>query len=88
MMTDYTVFVHVIRDGRTVAQDDGFPGNGYLPTTWWRPGDKILDMHFLSAPYNPEQDRLVVGWYEWRSMQHLQVLDERLQPAGMSLELR
>jgi len=86
--TDYSVFVHLVRDGQIVAQDDGFPGGGYLPTTWWQPGDEILDVHVLPASYDPEQDNIQVGWYEWRSMQHLAVLDEHLQPAGTGLDLQ
>ena len=86
--TDYTVFVHLIRDGQTIAQDDGFPGGGYLPTTWWQPGDEILDEHVLPARYDPDRDEIRVGWYEWRSMQHLAVLDERMKPVGKSLELQ
>ncbi|MBN1936428.1 MAG: glycosyltransferase family 39 protein [Anaerolineae bacterium] len=85
--TDYTVFVHVVRGGQTVAQDDGFPGQGYLPTTWWQPGDQILDAHVLATAINLDTDQVVVGWYEWRSMQHLSVLDEHSAPAGTSLVL-
>jgi len=88
MATDYTVFVHLARDNQVIAQDDGFPGDDYLPTTWWQPGDEILDRHVLSAPYDPDRDAIRVGWYEWRSMQHLAVLDERMNPVGTSLELR
>ena len=84
--TDYTIFVHVVRGGQTVAQDDHFPASGYFPTTWWRPGDEVLDVHLVS--FDPAQDQIVVGWYEWRSMQHLAVLDERMQPVGTSLVLQ
>jgi hypothetical protein len=77
---DYTVFVHLERDGTVVAQDDRTPGAGYYYTTWWRPGDEIVDAHVLQAPYDPDQDRIWVGWYEWRSMQHLRVLEQNGQP--------
>jgi len=91
--TDYTVFVHIVRDDQVIAQDDGFPGGGFWPTTWWRPRDEIVDMHLLSTPYDPARDRIMVGWYEWRSMQHLKVLDEAGQgpherPGETGLELR
>jgi len=85
--TDYNVFVHILRNGQPIAQDDGFPGQGYLPTTWWRPGDRILDLHVLSTPIDRQSDRIVVGWYEWRSMQHLNVLDEHLVPVSTNLVL-
>ncbi len=84
---DYNIFVHVLRDGQPIAQDDGFPGQGYLPTTRWRPGDRLLDVHEFSTIIDPDYDQIVVGWYEWRSMQPLSVLDERLAPVGTSLVL-
>lgn len=76
---NYTVFVHLERDGVVIAQDDRTPGADYYPTTWWRPGDQIVDTHFLPVSYHPDQDRLWVGWYELDSMQHLQVLDGHTQ---------
>lgn len=84
---DYNVFVHVVRSGQTIAQDDGFPGQGYLPTTQWRSGDQILDIHEFSTAIDLDSDQVMVGWYEWRSMQHLSVLDEHLEPMGTSLVL-
>jgi hypothetical protein len=80
LTTDYTVFVHLERGRSVVAQDDRAPGAGYYYTTWWRPGDEIVDTHVLEARYDPNQDRILVGWYEWSSMQHLRVLDENDQP--------
>ncbi|MDY7041908.1 MAG: glycosyltransferase family 39 protein, partial [Chloroflexota bacterium] len=43
--TDYIVFVHLLDDGRILAQSDTRPGEGYYPTSWWRPGDVVLDEH-------------------------------------------
>lgn len=87
VQADYNVFVHVLRNGQIVAQDDGFPGQGYLPTSRWRSGDQILDLHVLSTAINLATDQVIVGWYEWRSMQHLHLLDERLVPVGTDLIL-
>lgn len=84
---DYTVFVHVERDGTTIAQDDRTPGAGYYPTGWWRPGDEITDTHVLNAPYDPTEHRVWVGWYELGSMQHLRVLDRNAQPGQERLAL-
>jgi 4-amino-4-deoxy-L-arabinose transferase-like glycosyltransferase len=80
---DYTVFVHLVRPalpsgpapegGQTVAQDDGAPGMGHYATSLWRLGDEIVDEHVLDASYDPQRDQIVVGWYEWRSMQHLHI---------------
>jgi hypothetical protein len=77
---DYTVFVHLERDGQVVDQDDRTPGAGYYATSWWRSGDEILDTHILDVPYDPTHDRFWVGWYEYGSMQHLRVLDRDARP--------
>jgi hypothetical protein len=74
LSTDYTVFVHLVRDDAVVGQDDGAPGNGFYPTSWWRPGDEIVDEHVVDSSYDPRQDRIVVGWYEWSSMRHLRIV--------------
>jgi hypothetical protein len=74
LSTDYTVFVHLVRGNEVVGQDDSVPGNGFYPTSWWRPGDEIVDEHVMDGSYDPRQDRIVVGWYEWSSMRHLRIV--------------
>jgi 4-amino-4-deoxy-L-arabinose transferase-like glycosyltransferase len=82
IVTDYTVFVHLVDGECVLAQSDASPGEGYYPTSWWRPGDVILDEHrlSLSEPYDPARHRLRVGWYELQTMRHLSVLEEDGQP--------
>jgi hypothetical protein len=46
---------------------------GHYATSLWRLGDEIVDEHVLDASYDPQRDQIVVGWYEWRSMQHLHI---------------
>jgi hypothetical protein len=72
--TDYTAFVHLVRGDEIVGQDDGVPGDGLYPTSWWRPGDEIVDQRVVVGSYDPRQDRIVVGWYEWSTMSHLRVV--------------
>lgn len=84
---DYTVFVHLERDGTIIAQDDRTPGAGYYPTSWWRTGDEIRDTHVLNAPYDPTGHRVWVGWYELGSMQHLRVLSLGAQSGQERLAL-
>jgi len=84
---DYTVFVHLERDGTIIAQDDRAPGAGYYPTTWWKPGDEIADTHVLKVPYDPTRHQIWIGWYEPSSMQHLRVLEQDSQPGGTRLRL-
>jgi hypothetical protein len=44
--TEYTVFVHALaEDGRIIAQSDSQPAEGSRPTTGWRAGEYIVDVH-------------------------------------------
>jgi 4-amino-4-deoxy-L-arabinose transferase-like glycosyltransferase len=88
LSTDYTAFVHLVRSGQVVAQADGVPAQGFYPTTWWRPGDELVDDCLLDATYDPDQDQLVVGWYELGSMRHLRVLGQEGQLGQDRLVLR
>jgi hypothetical protein len=63
---DYTVFVHVVgSQGNRWGQHDGPPREGTFPTSRWRPGDIVRDVHRIplnemasAGPY-----RLLVGMY-------------------------
>jgi hypothetical protein len=35
LATDYNVFVHLVRGDEVLGQDDGAPGGGLYPTSWW-----------------------------------------------------
>jgi hypothetical protein len=64
---DYYAFVHLLdEDGNIVAQDDGPPGDGDLPTLGWLPGEYLLDPHLLQIPFGlpPGPYRLAVGLYD------------------------
>ena len=62
---DYKIFVHVSDGSEIIAQDDTVPAGGTLPTTWWRPGDRIMDRHTVSMPlpYEPGKHEIRVGLY-------------------------
>ena len=73
---DYTVFVHYQRDGARIAQHDGPPGYGHLPTTYWHVGDLILDQHPLTdVTPDPDRDALRIGLYDPATGQGLAVLN-------------
>jgi hypothetical protein len=74
LATDYNVFVHLVRGDEVLGQDDGAPGGGLYPTSWWRPGDELVDEHTVIGSYDPQRDQIVVGWYEWSSMRHLRIV--------------
>ena len=59
---DYTVFVHALdAQGRVVAQSDGQPDGGLLPTSRQRVGVLVPDHHALTLPSTAVQ--LEVGAY-------------------------
>jgi 4-amino-4-deoxy-L-arabinose transferase-like glycosyltransferase len=87
----YTAFVQLLQDGRLVAQDDAPPGTRYLPTHWWRPGDVIVDEHYLELdePYREKRagQQMIAGLYKGAGQKRLSVLDENGQPHGDYISL-
>jgi hypothetical protein len=66
---DYSVFVHLMQEkGVVLAQHDGAPVEGLLPTWCWLPGEVVGDIHsvpVVSAEGQPYQ--IGVGLYDWRT---------------------
>ena len=76
---DYTVFVHLVGDDSLIwGQEDSQPRHGFYPTSYWDPGDTVVDEHSVSAkPDAPwEEYRLLVGIYLLSTMERLPLLDE------------
>ncbi|MHB8621601.1 MAG: glycosyltransferase family 39 protein [Chloroflexota bacterium] len=48
--TNYKVFVHLLRGGKVIAQQDVDPQAGDAPTNTWRPGQSIDDHHAVAPP--------------------------------------
>ncbi|MEA3336406.1 MAG: glycosyltransferase family 39 protein [Chloroflexota bacterium] len=90
-----SVFVHLLDDsGNFIAQSDGEPGEGNLPTSSWVPGEYLSDRHLLPIPPDcgnragcPEQARIVVGIYDPTSGTRLLWVDADGQPVADSLDL-
>ncbi len=62
---DYTVFVHLQdASGALLATGDGPPMQGAFPTSLWRSGDVVLDVHHLLSLPDAENGRISVGLYE------------------------
>jgi hypothetical protein len=71
---DYNLFLQLLAaDGRPVAQHDGPPGGGYLPTSNWSPGQSIADRHGLALPADLPAGsyRLIAGMVDPGSGQRL-----------------
>ncbi|MCD6519653.1 MAG: hypothetical protein J7M05_06995 [Anaerolineae bacterium] len=83
---DYTVFVQLLdREGRIIGQGDGPPLEGDYPTSFWEPGEYLLDEHLLQvSPQAPvgERGRLIVGFYDLETGRRLPVLDAQGRPQG------
>ena len=63
MDEDYTLFVHLLdQTGQLVTQMDGQPFQGNYPTSWWSPGELIIDQRTLPDIAAGDY-RLLVGWY-------------------------
>ncbi|MEW5721432.1 MAG: hypothetical protein AB1817_22585, partial [Chloroflexota bacterium] len=75
---DYSVFIHLLdAKGNMIAQHDGAPQNGNAPTSWWRPGDLIADLHALTLPprFSPGHYTLALGVYDSASGARLPIFD-------------
>lgn len=61
-----SVFVHLLApSGQTVAQADGEPGAGRLPTTSWLTGEYLTDSHVLQLPTSLPRGvyQIEIGFY-------------------------
>jgi hypothetical protein len=71
---NYTSFVHALDEfGQIIAQSDHRSGGEYYPTSLWRPTDVLRDTHVLTIPVptRPGTYRLLVGMYQYPSMEPL-----------------
>lgn len=87
---DYTVFVHAVSPtGVTVAQADGEPQQGALPTSFWERGELVPDTAVVNVPAGlpAGEYRLILGMYELATGQRLPVKDASGQPSGDSILL-
>ncbi|MFQ5575535.1 MAG: hypothetical protein ACE5G8_00960, partial [Anaerolineae bacterium] len=74
LQTDYTVFVHLLSgEGKLVAQHDGGPIYGYLPTTQWPVGEIIPDRLEIPLPADlpAGEYTLIAGMYNPHTLERL-----------------
>ncbi len=62
---NYWAFAHLLRgegeQAQIVAQHDGIPGDGRLPTLGWLPGEYLSDTHLLQLPFDLPDGTYYVG---------------------------
>lgn len=78
----FSVFVHLLDEtGALVAQHDGVPADGNLPTTLWLPDEVIADTRTIPLPDQlaPGRYTLIAGMYDPQT-------GVRLPAAGSALE--
>jgi len=85
---NYILFAQLFgRGGAKVGQRDTYPGLGHYPTSFWRPGQVILDE--VPIPVDPDavapsRLRLDVGLYDRDSGERLAVTDGRGNPIPLA----
>jgi hypothetical protein len=66
--TSYTVFAQVLgQAGEVLTQVDALPQAGSYPTTWWLPGEVVVDALTIELPPNASREaayRIIVGLYD------------------------
>jgi len=68
---NYTIFAHVLdKEGALQAQDDSLPASGSSPTTIWRAGDIVRDVH--RVPGGATGASVLVGVYDGQTGERLQ----------------
>ncbi len=78
--TDYTAFVHLIdSDADLVVQSDHPPLNGAYPTSLWKAGDVVRDLHRLTIDHAAASGActLSIGMYNPETNERLPAYKER-----------
>jgi hypothetical protein len=71
---DYTVFIHLLHpDGAFVTAYDGQPRDGLYPTSFWSPGEVIVDERSPLLAVPPGEYLLEVGLYRLATGERLPV---------------
>ncbi|GEM_PF-197918 len=82
MDEDYTVFVHILdKEQQIWGQEDVWPVHGTYPTSQWKEGEIIEDIHSVRLSYEapPGEYQIEVGLYLLSTMARLRVLDEEMR---------
>ncbi|NLE76770.1 MAG: hypothetical protein GX605_08465 [Chloroflexi bacterium] len=74
---DYTAFLHLVSDGKVIAQQDRPPISGYYPTSAWAPGEGVTDRIrvLVGRGVVPGTYPLYFGFYLLEDQSRLHVAD-------------
>jgi len=75
---DYTVFTHLLDGkGRLVGGHDSMPANGWRPTSSWRMGQVMRDIHYIPFETGEDLGEIIieVGLYDLETGRRLKVED-------------
>ena len=76
---NYSVFLHLVNgDDLVIAQRDGYPGMGLLPTRWLEPGRRWAEQRIIPIPetaYTPDALTFAVGMYDFATGERLAAVD-------------
>lgn len=72
---DYTVFTHLLDGaGRLVGGHDSMPANGWRPTSGWRTGQVLRDIHYIAFEAGHWGEIIIeVGLYDLETGRRLEV---------------
>ena len=92
---NYSVFVHLVANNQTIAQQDSQPRGGVHPTSQWKPGEVVADDYPLSLGSacldGPRPASVIaqidIGIYNLQTMQRLKVAEPGQSATADSLLL-
>ena len=87
---DYTVSVSLVGvDGQFIAQLDGTPALGAIPTLKWIRGTLVHDLHLISVPVDAPvgEATLRLTVYDAFTLRPLAISDERLARMGQGTQM-
>ncbi len=83
---NYSVFLHLVNeDDLVIAQREGYPGMGLLPTRWLEPGRRWAEQRIIPIPetaYTPDTLTFTVGMYDFTTGERLAAVDRAGREIG------
>jgi phage shock protein PspC (stress-responsive transcriptional regulator) len=89
VMSDMTIFTHLLNAGQVAATVDGDAGNGLYPVRMWRVGDVIVDERRVQLPasVNRSQLSLEMGLYDRAGGARVKLIDSGSPVSDDALQL-